>query len=312
MATGTYRTTLATRGLQPFLWTQFLGAFNDNLYKIVVSFYAIRALGPVDGMSVTAAVFVAPFLLFSGYAGHLADVRSKRSVLVWTKVLEIAAMLLALPALVTGRLDLQLAVLFLMATQATFFSPAKYGIVPEIAADSDISRVNGLLEMSTFAAIVLGTAAGGSMFQAWHDQSVVVAGVLIAIAIAGTLTSLWIPTVPPSRPTQRFNANPFGEIGAGLARLLPDRTLWMTVVGLSYFWFLGALLQQALMPWGQGAFGIGEAAATRLYTFPAIGIGLGSLLAGRLSGDKVELGLVPIGGFGLGVFGLLLVWTTSS
>jgi len=312
MATGTYRTTLATRGLQPFLWTQFLGAFNDNLYKIVVSFYAIRALGPVDGMSVTAAVFVAPFLLFSGYAGHLADVRSKRSVLVWTKVLEIAAMLLALPALVTGRLDLQLAVLFLMATQATFFSPAKYGIVPEIAADSDISRVNGLLEMSTFAAIVLGTAAGGSMFQAWHDQSVVVAGVLIAIAIAGTLTSLWIPTVPPSRPTQRFNANPFGEIGAGLARLLPDRTLWMTVVGLSYFWFLGALLQQALMPWGQGAFGIGEAAATRLYTFLAIGIGLGSLLAGRLSGDKVELGLVPIGGFGLGVFGLLLVWSTSS
>ena len=307
MADGSYRTTLRIRGLQSFLWTQFLGAFNDNVYKIIVSFFAIRTLGPARGMPIAAFVFVAPFFLFSGWSGHLADAFSKRKVLVVTKMFEVAAMALATVALALERLDLQLTVLFLMGAHSTFFSPAKYGIVPEIVPDSEISRANGLLEMSTFAAIILGTSLGGELFERWQREPLWMGGVLLAIAVAGTITSFGIPRVPAAKPAQRFDPNPFAEIARGLGRVFPDNTLWATIIGISYFWFLGALLQQLLIPWGQQSFGVGEAAATRLYTFLAVGIGAGSLAAGRLSGDKVELGLVPLGAIGLGVFSLLLV-----
>ncbi len=185
MTTGTYRDTLRLPGLQHFLWTQFLGAFNDNVFKIIVSFVAIEQLGAAAGMSLAAAVFISPFLLFSGWSGHVADAYSKRTVLVLTKVLEVVAMGLAVPALISGRLDLQLVVLFLMGAQSTFFSPAKYGIVPEMAPAEDLSRTNGLLEMSTFAAIILGTvASAANSTSGWQDQPTVMGGILVAIAVA--------------------------------------------------------------------------------------------------------------------------------
>lgn len=312
MATDTYRATLRNPGLPAFLWTQFLGAFNDNVFKIIVSFSAMAAYGQVRGMSLAAAIFVLPFLLFSGWAGHLGDAFSKRTVLVATKVLEIVAMTLAVVALLAGNLPLQLTVLFLMAAQSTFFSPAKYGIVPEMVPTGDISRTNGLLEMSTFAAIVLGTTAGGELYEVWHAQPWRLGLVLVGIAVVGTITSFGIPRVRAANPGQRFAWNPFAEIGRGIARLRPDRTLWMTVIGISYFWLLGALLQQVLLPWGQEALGVGEGAAARLYTALAIGIGAGSLAAGRLSGRKIELGLVPLGAIGMGVFSLWLAAAVPS
>ena len=312
MTNGSYRGTLEQAGVPSFLVTQFLGALNDNIFRIIVSFYAIRQLGEVTGVSVAGAVFVLPFLLFSGYAGHLADARSKRTVLICTKSLEIAAMLIAIPALFTGSVPLLLTVLFLMAMQATFFSPAKYGIIPEMLPERELSRANGLLEMSTFLAIVLGTSLGGELFQHWQNKPARLAAVLVGIAVIGTVASFGIPRVTTSRTRERLSWNPFGDIGRGLARLYPDKALWMTMIGISFFWFLGALLQLALIPFGQEAMHLGEAAATRLYTWLAVGIAAGSLLAGRLSGNKVEPGLVPIGSFGLGVFSLVLVASTSS
>ena len=163
MTAPSYRQTLGRQGLQPFLWTQFLGAFNDNLFKIVVSLLAVHAASQAHSgreLSIVGFVFILPFLLFSGYAGELADVYSKRTVLVVTKSLEIVAASLALVAFLAGHLNLTYAVLFLIALQATFFSPAKYGILPEMLPDRDLSRANGLLEMSTFVAIVAGTAIG--------------------------------------------------------------------------------------------------------------------------------------------------------
>ena len=168
MSIGTYRDLLKSLGFQSFLWTQFLGAFNDNVYKIVVSMLAVEtALHSGSGyLSLIGAVFILPFLLFSGYAGHLADVFNKRSVLITTKALEIIAMGLAFFAFLSGRMEYMLGVLFLMALQATLFSPAKYGILPEMLPDKDLSRANGLLEMSTFLAIILGTSIGSFMFGA--------------------------------------------------------------------------------------------------------------------------------------------------
>ena len=312
---GTYRDTLRRPGLQAFLWTQFLGAFNDNVSKIVVILLTIDYLAAhrlaqdpgAAGAALVGAVFILPFLFFSGYAGHFADVRSKQRVLVWTKVLEIVAMAAMLPALLAARAGIawpMLLVLFLTSTQATFFSPAKYGILPEILPTSELSRANGLLEMSTFVAIVLGSTLGGEMFQRWHGDPWATSALLVALAVAGTFTSLHISRTPAAKAGQLLRLNPFAEIGDGLRRLARDRNLFMTVIGLSFFWFFGALVQLAVLPLGQEELHVGEAAATRLYTALAIGIGAGSLAAGRLSGSKIELGLVPIGALGMGLFAL--------
>src|SRR5262249_15739008 len=145
MTVGTYRQTLGNRGFQPFLWTQFLGAFNDNLFKMAVSLLAVHAATAGKAgrdLSLVGVVFVLPFLLFSGYAGQVADVFSKKRVLVVTKSLEIVAAGLGLAAFLIGYLQLTYLVLFLIALQATFFSPAKYGILPEILPDRDLSRAN--------------------------------------------------------------------------------------------------------------------------------------------------------------------------
>src|SRR5580692_784700 len=169
MPQGSFSDLLGKRGFQAFLWTQFLGAFNDNLYKIVVSMRAVQVAANQGGayLSIAGAVFVVPFLLFSGYSGHLADAVSKRKVLISVKVFEIFVMTLGFAAFFSTRIELMLAVLFLMALHSTVFSPAKYGIVPEMLPDKDLSRANALLELTTFVAIVLGTSGGGLMFTAW-------------------------------------------------------------------------------------------------------------------------------------------------
>ena len=193
---GSYRQTLARRGIQSFLWTQFLGAFNDNLFKIVVSMLAVHAAsGASSGrqLSLVGIVFILPFLLFSGYAGDLADTQSKRTVLVVTKSLEIIAASLGLVAFLLGRLEITYAVLFLIALQATFFSPAKYGILPEVLPDRDLSRANGVLETSTFVAIVVGVACGSFMFDAWKDRLWLIGVIVVAVALLGTALSFRIP-----------------------------------------------------------------------------------------------------------------------
>jgi acyl-[acyl-carrier-protein]-phospholipid O-acyltransferase/long-chain-fatty-acid--[acyl-carrier-protein] ligase len=309
MATHGYRETLNRRGLQPFLWTQFLGAFNDNLFKIVVSMLAVHAASSASTgrqLSLVGAVFILPFLFFSGYGGQIADTWSKRTVLIVTKSLEIVATGLGLLAFVIGRLDLTYVVLFLIALQATFFSPAKYGILPEMLPDRDLSRANGVLEMSTFVAIVAGTAIGSFMFDAWHDRLWLIGIVVFAVALVGTASSFWIPTVRAAAPGRPIRLNPWGEIASGIIRLRTDRVLWLTVAGISYFWFLGALLQLVVLLFGQEVMGLSDRWVGALTTFAAIGIAAGSMAAGRLSGDKVELGLAPIGAIGMGVFAIVL------
>jgi acyl-[acyl-carrier-protein]-phospholipid O-acyltransferase/long-chain-fatty-acid--[acyl-carrier-protein] ligase len=314
MRAGTYRETLKQPGLQPFLWTQFLGAFNDNLFKMVVSLVAVRMATGDAGrdLSIVSAVFILPFILFSGYAGQLADVYSKRTVLVVTKSLEIVATALGLIAFLIGHLQITYGVLFLFALQATFFSPAKYGILPEMLPDRDLSRSNGILEMSTFVAIVVGVAAGGAMFDVWQDRLWLIGVIVIAIAVAGTALSFRIPHVPAAAPGAPIDVNPWREIGLGLKRLRDDRILSLTVAGISYFWFLGALLQLVMILFGTQVMQLDDRWVGVLTAFAAIGIGAGSVAAGRLSGDKVELGLAPIGSIGMGVFAIALAYSGGS
>ena len=314
MTAHSYRETLRRPGLQPFLWTQFLGAFNDNLFKMVVSMVAVHAAtaGHSGGqLALVGAIFTLPFLLFSGYAGQLADIYSKRSVLVVTKSLEILATAIGLAAFVTGHLYFTYVTLFLIAIQATFFSPAKYGILPEILPDSELSRANGVLEMSTFAAIVAGTALGSVLFDQWKDRLWMVGVLVVVIAVAGTALSLRIPRVAPATPGRKVSLNPIADVVAGFKRLRQQRVLWLSVVGISYFWFMGALLQSVMLLFAREIMALPDEKVGLLLTFAAIGIALGSIVAGRLSGDKVELGLAPIGSIGMGVFGLFLAWSHS-
>src|SRR5215471_3893115 len=278
MAHSGYSDILKNGGFRAFLWTQFLGAFNDSVYQTIVALH----VGGADPKYVplVPAVFTLPSLLFSGYAGHLADLVSKRTVLISVKIFEIAIMLFGLWTLWSGWIAGMLGVVFLMGLHACVFSPAKYGIVPEILGDRDLSRGNALLEMSTFVSIVLG------------------------IAVA---TCFGITRVPASGAKQRFQWNPFGEIAGSTRHLLNDRPLWLAVLGIAYFWFAGVMLKTNLQYFGTEVLKVDNQGVSVLWAFLSIGIGAGNLLAGRLSGDKVELGLVPLGALLMSVYSIAMV-----
>lgn len=306
---GSYREVLKVPGVQPFLWLQFFNAFNDNMYKIVVSLLAVALVGQAhsgDYLELASFIFVAPFLIFATYAGQLADRFEKRSVVLFTKAIEIAAMLFALFALRASNVNWMLAVLFFTATQAAFFSPAKYGIVPELVGERHLARANGLLEMSTFVAIILGTVGGGLLVAHFNTSDIGL--VLIAVAIIGTAVGVRMTRTPVAVAKRPWTWNPIGDSLRGFAGLLADRNLLITVLGTTYFWFLGALLQILLLLFGTETLHADAAHTSLLMASLAIGIGLGSMLAGRLSGEKVEPGLVPVGAFGMGVGALVLAY----
>ncbi len=311
-----FKQILKNGGFHAFLWTQFFGAFNDNVYKLVVSMRAVDVAASSESsslyLSLATAVFVIPFLLFSGYSGHLADVVSKRKVLIAVKVFEIFVMGLGLVVFFSTRIELMLVVLFLMALHSTIFSPAKYGIVPEMLPDKDLSRANGLLEMSTFVAIVLGTSIGTFLYAAWKEEAWKMGVVMLAVSLVGFLVSFKITRVPASGANAPFQFNPFAEVWIGTRHLLKDKPLWLTVMGISYFWFLGALFQMDLLLFGKEVLKVNDLHVGLMVTCLAVGIGVGSMLAGRLSGNKVELGLVPLGAIFMSVFCTTLYFSRSS
>jgi acyl-[acyl-carrier-protein]-phospholipid O-acyltransferase/long-chain-fatty-acid--[acyl-carrier-protein] ligase len=308
--TGNYRRLLSNLGFESFLWTQFLGAFNDNVYKMMVSILAVeiasnRQLG-ARYLSVSLAVFVLPYLLFAGYAGQLADRFSKTRVLQVTKSLEIVTMVLGLFALLSNRIELLVVVLFLLATQANFFSPAKYGILPEITTEAEITAANGMVEFTTLAAIVLGTSFGGMLIHIWKNNPWNLGGTLLVIAVVGTLCSFKIPFVASAGSRERFHPDPFREVWFGFRCLQQNRALALTILGLSYFWFIGALFQAAILLVGSEVLHAKDFEISLLAGMLALGIAAGAIAAGWLSRTHIELGLVPVGTVLLGVFSVLL------
>lgn len=312
MGSGGYKRTLRRKGFRAFLGAQFLGAFSDNVYKMVVSLLAadlaIEAGTGSGYLSLALFVFTVPFLLFSGYAGYLADVYSKSTVLIIAKSSEILAMILATLALFYGTIVFLLVVLFLTAVQSTFFSPAKYGILPEIFPSADLSRANGVLEMTTFLAIIAGTSTGAWLFAAWKGELVWVGAILVGVAVLGTLACFGIPRVKPSGADRAFSFNPWNEIGRGLGRIVQVASVRIAIIGISYFWFMGALLHMVIILLGKEMMALDDTQVGLLIAFLGIGIGVGTVAAGWLSGDRVELGLVPVGAAGVGVFLVLLYW----
>ncbi|HLY17540.1 MAG TPA: acyl-[ACP]--phospholipid O-acyltransferase [Bryobacteraceae bacterium] len=316
MAHGGFKDVLKNGGFQAFLWTQFLGAFNDNAYRIIVSLRAVRVVAHAGQsgkyLALAGAIFVLPSLLFTGYAGHLADTFSKRRVLIAVKFFEIAVMALGILAFFSQSVVWMFIVLFLMAVHYTIFSPAKYSIVPELVSDRDLSRANALLEMTTLVAIVLGTSVGPFLYTTWGAAEWKIGVTLTAIAVVGCLTSFRITRVPAAGAKAPLRFNPFAEVADGTRHLLRDRPLWLAVMAISYFWFLGLLFQMDLLLFGSETLHASDRMVGLLVTSLSLGIGAGSLLAGRLSGDKVEIGLVPLGSIFMGVCSIGLYGTQGS
>jgi acyl-[acyl-carrier-protein]-phospholipid O-acyltransferase/long-chain-fatty-acid--[acyl-carrier-protein] ligase len=304
------------RGFFYLLATEALGAVSDNLYKIVVALFAANLAvtqgAGVGYLALSGAVLVLPYLLFSGYAGYVADAFDKRTVLIVTKALEIIAALMALAALLTRDIDAMLIVLLFTATQSAFFSPAKYGILPELFPDRELSRANGLLEMVNFIAIIVGTVVGSVLFGLWSAHIGWIGSALVVIAVAGSVTSLGIARVPAPANRPRFRPSPWSDIAVALARLRADWRLALTVVAISWFWFFGALLQLAVVLFAKETMQLDDMRTGLLQATVALGIGFGCAIAGWLSGPKVELGLVPLGGIGMSVSVMLFATTDPS
>ncbi|MBN1794866.1 MAG: MFS transporter [Candidatus Omnitrophica bacterium] len=297
-----------SRSFQGLMVTQFLGAFNDNAFKVVVSLLALRNMPQTaEGaqfVSMIGALFIIPFILFSPYAGFLADRFSKRSVIIAAKIAEALVMGLGFFALASGNLLGLCAVLFLLSAQSAFFSPAKYGILPEILDNAELSKGNGYLQMWTFLAIIFGTACGGQIVTIFFDISYA-SIFFIFISAVGIAASIFITRVP-AHPAQQFEVNAFRNTVRTIKDIKRNKPLFLTLVAICYFWFSGAVFQMNAILFGKTVLVLSEIQVSILLTAAAFGIGLGSALAGRLSGGKVEFGLVPVGALGMTAFYLML------
>lgn len=298
------------RGFWSLIVTQFEGAFNDMALKTLVTFFGLNLLLSQrmhDALvPLTAALFSLPFVLFSMWGGYLADKFSKRSVTIGVKFLEIGIMSFATIGLLIKNLPMGLAAIFLMGVHSAIFGPSKYGLLPELLPEKKLSWGNGVLELGTFLAIITGTSAGALLYTVAGGREAWSGGVLIVLAVVGLGFSQGITRVPAADPTREFNGNVLGGLWQQIQVMRQDRVLWLACLGNIYFWFLGQLLQQSVLDYGENVLKVGELRTSCLLAALAIGIGLGSFAAGYLSGGKIEYGLVPLGSLGLCVFSALL------
>lgn len=297
------------RRFGPFFATQFLGAFNDNLFKNALLILITFQAGSVAGMSTNTLVnlgqvlFILPFFLFSAAAGFMADRAEKSSLIRRIKALEIAIMLLAAAAFALDSVPLLLAVLFLMGTQSAFFGPVKYAILPQHLAEHELVGGNGVVEMGTFLAILLGTVVAGVLIALGAIGTTLVSALIVVLAVLGWLTSRAIPVAPALSDTPLVKP----AFGMALVSILRDtktnRTVFNAILGISWFWFYGLAFLTQLPNLTKLHLGGDETVVTLLLTLFSLGIGVGSLLCERMSGRLVEIGLVPFGAIGLTYFG---------
>ncbi|EKT4466855.1 MFS transporter [Pseudomonas juntendi] len=305
-------TLLGKRRFLPFFITQSLGAFNDNLFKqslILAILYKLSLEGDRSiWVNLCALLFILPFFLFSALAGQFGEKFAKDALIRVIKLAEIVIMAIGATGFVTGHLPLMLLALFAMGTHSALFGPVKYSILPQALHEEELVGGNGLVEMGTFLAILAGTIGAGVMMSSTHYATVVATGV-VATAVLGYLASRWIPRAAAAAPQMKLDWNILKQSWATL-RLGLGQTpaVSRSIVGNSWFWFVGAIYLTQIPAYAKDWLHGDETVVTLVLTLFSVGIALGSLLCERLSGRKVEIGLVPFGSFGLTLFGLLWWW----
>lgn len=308
---------LRQRRFLPFFVTQFLGAFNDNVFKTaLITLVSFRAgqLTTLDGATLATllpGLFILPYFLFSATSGQIADKFDKAAVARAVKVFEILVMILAAWGFVAHNLPALVAALFLMGLHSTVFGPVKYAYLPQHLAQLEIVGGNGLVEMGTFVAILVGQILGAALISA-SDSGVNVAVTVMGLAVLGWLASRAIPPTPASDAQLSINWNPLTETFANLRFARGNRVVWLSLLGISWFWFYGATLLAQFPAFARNVLGGDESVFILLLTVFSLGVGIGSLLCEKLSGGKVEIGLVPFGAIGLTLFGVDLFLAAPS
>jgi 1-acyl-sn-glycerol-3-phosphate acyltransferase len=307
---------LGQRRFAPFFATQFLGALNDNIFRnglvILITFQGVVVAGMDHNQlaNVAAGLFILPFFLFSATAGQFADKYEKSMLIRRVKMLEILLMVLAGITLITESYSLLLLVLFLMGCQSTMFGPVKYAYLPQQLADHELVGGNALVESGTYVAIMLGLIAGGiavgddlaSSLQL--NKQTVLGGCLIIVAVVGYLTSRQVPQTRAVDPELKINWNAWKETWRIVQFAREERSVFLSILGISWFWFFGSAMTIQIPAYTLDILNGNETITTFLLAAFAVGVGIGSLLCERMSGHRIELGLVPFGSIGLSLFAI--------
>ena len=309
-------TLLGQRRFAPFFATQFLGALNDNIFRnglvILITFQGVLVAGMdhTQLANVAAGLFILPFFLFSATAGQLADKFEKSMLIRRIKLLEIGLMALAAFALVSASYSLLLLVLFLMGCQSTMFGPVKYAYLPQQLAEHELVGGNALVESGTYIAIILGLIVGGIAVASDFNGSLqlqrqsILGACLVLVALIGYMTSRQVPRTPAVDPGLSINWNAWQETWRIVRFARAERSVFLSILGISWFWFFGSAMTIQIPAYTLIILQGNEAITTALLAAFAVGIGIGSLLCERLSGHRIELGLVPFGSIGLSVFAI--------
>ena len=307
---------LTQRRFGPFFWTQFFGAFNDNVFKtallVVLTYDALSwtDLSPAMLNSLIPGLFILPYVVFSATAGQIADKVEKGRLARIVKVLEIGIMLVAGIGWMTHTLWVLIAAVVGMGVHSTLFGPVKYAYMPQHLKSEELVGGNGLVEMGTFVGILLGQVLGAAMVQVKPFGIELVAGATLLFAVVGLVASYRIPHSPAPAPALRISRNPLAESVRNLAFSRQNRTVFLSMLGNSWFWFYGALVLSQFPVFAKDYLHGDYSVFVMLLTVFSVGVGAGSLLCERLSGHKVEIGLVPFGSIGLSLFGIDLYFAS--
>ncbi len=295
-----------------FMVAQFLGALNDNAFKLVISMAAVTIFADPEVrnnyISITNAASILPFLFFSGYAGYLSDRFRKSTILKITKAFEIPIMATAMVVLsIHVHMELLIMILFFMLTHSTFFSPAKYGILPELMPPALLTKANSYLNTFTFMAIIMGSVAGSALWQHFQHNPTIIGVILFSIAIVGTICILMVPRTEQESQAKKFHINPLHENIQAWPLIKSNPLLKAGIIGVAAFWMLGALLYLTVILLGRQEMGVNETMAGSLFAAVAVGIGIGSMIAGHHKGKaEHRLRYIPLG-FLLLALGCMLV-----
>lgn len=298
---------LGQRRFLPFFITQFLGALNDNVFRngllFLITFQGIRILGANHSQlaNIAGALFILPFFLFSATAGQLADKYEKSMLMRRVKLLEIGLMLIAAYALLAKSYPLLLVVLFLMGCQSTLFGPVKYAYLPQQLVPEELIGGNALVEAGTYVAIILGLIIGGLTVAI---DATLLAACLIAFALLGFVASRQVPTTRAVDPELKIRWNAWVETWRIVGFAREERSVFLSILGISWFWFFGSAMTLQIPAYTLDILNGNQTIGTSLLVAFAIGVGIGSLLCERMSGHRIELGLVPFGSIGLSVFAI--------
>jgi 1-acyl-sn-glycerol-3-phosphate acyltransferase len=306
---------LKQKRFAPFFWTQFVGAANDNLFKfaftVMVTYQlSISWLRPEQAGLVIGALFILPFLLFSATSGQLADKYDKRRLILFVKWLEIGIMCLAAWGFIAANIPVLLACTFLMGLHSTLFGPVKFAYLPYHLNERELTGGNGMVEMGTFVAILMGNVVGGILIAIPQSGAQMVALSCVALAIVGRVVAQLIPASPATDPSLKINWNPISETWRNLKLARENKVVFRSLLGISWMWFFGAVFLSQFPSFAKEVLHGNEQVASLLLVVFSIGIGIGSLLCEVLSRRHVEIGLVPLGAIGMSVFAIDLYFAS--